>query len=364
MTQLSDGETAQSICEATGSTRWQLARWHRAGLLPRPAQRRRGRKGTESVYPLGTSARVTELLRIQRGERRLAYIAFELWWRGYDVRIGLVRTLLRTVETRMTRAAGAPLPSAEELRRSRLPHGSAGRMRRRVGREKFPLLVHMLSAVVSGRPDPSEVTKENALLVERALDLRRARIDRVLDADPWLPRDEDMRPVLTEFADLFRKTPFREVVERTADEDLLKARDQLRAFTSLMSTFGVLAQAFAGRGSFGLTELGKTFLEFGPSDRARLFLLWLVIRRSEGMRKGMEPFVALAGAWQAAPPPEPELLERLRGAAPDLARTMDPKRVRKALRSRGDYRTLLDETKKVADKNRRRIREVLSEDTR
>src|SRR5258707_5993855 len=50
----------------------QLARWHRAGLLPRPRQRPLGRgRGTETVYPPGTSVQVVALCQIKAEEHRL-----------------------------------------------------------------------------------------------------------------------------------------------------------------------------------------------------------------------------------------------------------------------------------------------------
>src|SRR5438105_15226652 len=59
----------------------QLARWHRAGLLPRPQVRSLGRgKGTESLYPPGTRQRLIRVAQVHVEEHRLANAAWRLWW--------------------------------------------------------------------------------------------------------------------------------------------------------------------------------------------------------------------------------------------------------------------------------------------
>jgi hypothetical protein len=73
----------------------QLARWHRAGLLPRPRQQALGRgRGTVTLYPAGTSAQVIALCRIKSQHRNLNRAAFQLWWEGFGVDEAQVRAPL------------------------------------------------------------------------------------------------------------------------------------------------------------------------------------------------------------------------------------------------------------------------------
>jgi len=74
----------------------QLARWHRAGLLPRPRQLSLGRgKGTVTAYPSGTALQLLALCRIRVNDRSLARAGFRLWWEGYAVDAGLILSPLR-----------------------------------------------------------------------------------------------------------------------------------------------------------------------------------------------------------------------------------------------------------------------------
>ena len=64
----------------------QLARWHRAGLLPRPRQRSLGRGlGTVTIYPAGTVEQLVALCRVRQQHRSLTRAAFQLWWDGFPV---------------------------------------------------------------------------------------------------------------------------------------------------------------------------------------------------------------------------------------------------------------------------------------
>src|SRR5258707_10332904 len=73
----------------------QLARWHRAGLLPRPRQQALGRgRGTETFYPPGSALQVVAICQIKDEERRLERIAFRLWWEGFPVEMAVIREQL------------------------------------------------------------------------------------------------------------------------------------------------------------------------------------------------------------------------------------------------------------------------------
>lgn len=85
------GQTSDQVLLAVGAAGFpitgdQLARWHRAGLVPRPRQRSLGRgKGTATIYPSGTVEQVVALCQITSQHRSLARAAFKLWWDGYEV---------------------------------------------------------------------------------------------------------------------------------------------------------------------------------------------------------------------------------------------------------------------------------------
>jgi hypothetical protein len=79
-------ETREQLLEAAAGAGHpisgsQLARFHRAGLLPRPVVRALGRgRGTVSLYPPGTTERLLDVVRIHSSEHRLRDVAWRLWW--------------------------------------------------------------------------------------------------------------------------------------------------------------------------------------------------------------------------------------------------------------------------------------------
>ena len=80
----------------------QLARWHRAGLLPHPRQRALGRGlGTVTIYPPGTVEQLLALCRIRQQHRSLTRAAFKLWWDGFPVEEDQVRGPLTHAATKL-----------------------------------------------------------------------------------------------------------------------------------------------------------------------------------------------------------------------------------------------------------------------
>lgn len=95
-------------------TKTQLARWHRAGLLPQPRQRGLGRgKGTSSIYPNGTGNQLRALLEIHARERRLPFVAWKLGWEGFEVPIEQIRAFIEWIATEWERAIHALIKEGE-----------------------------------------------------------------------------------------------------------------------------------------------------------------------------------------------------------------------------------------------------------
>lgn len=63
-----------------------LARWHRSGLIPRPRTEYLGQgRGTESLYPSGTSRQVLAICDLKQRFYNLNDVGFCLWLNGYPV---------------------------------------------------------------------------------------------------------------------------------------------------------------------------------------------------------------------------------------------------------------------------------------
>ncbi len=82
--------TPQELIDAAAQagrtvTTYQLERWRRYGLLPRPTQQHAaGREGSQSYYPPHAAELLITIcaLRTRYGYKKLGEIAFRLWWDG------------------------------------------------------------------------------------------------------------------------------------------------------------------------------------------------------------------------------------------------------------------------------------------
>jgi hypothetical protein len=272
----------------------QLARWHRAGLLPRPEQRSLGKgHGTQTVYPSGTGEQLLALCEIHTGERRLLYVAWRLWWAGYDVSLKLVREFLeRTaaewdsdVEPLKDPETGglseAALDLLDKAATARYDVKFLRRARKRVGSKRFGTLMAVMLAVASGAfggysTNPTENTDEDEQrIIEKGLGLDRKRIGRKITANPSLI--DGFENTLREGSRLFGEHPFSEVLTAATDKDLMETRDWARSLTLSMELIRVLAREQPGSEASKLLAMGETIRETGPPEQAILLfslLMW------------------------------------------------------------------------------------------
>lgn len=195
------GETREQLlvlAESRGYrvTEHQLARWHREGLLPRPKQRSLGRgRGTQTVYRSGTGQQLLRLCEIHLDgkEKRLLYVAWRLWWEGYEVSLKSVRHFLRRVAASLEKELDSLIdPDTGEVSEARWEKWMksshegrlarpVGKMRRRLGSDLMPALMSIMLEVplglyqahpVTGLEDAAEDDSDTGI-VGRALGLDR-----------------------------------------------------------------------------------------------------------------------------------------------------------------------------------------------
>jgi hypothetical protein len=349
----------------------QLARWHRAGLIPRPSQRPLGKgHGTETVYPGGTGEQLLALARILALDRRLSLAAWELWWAGYDVSLEKVRTLLG--ESAKSRDA-----STAELRaRIDAPGGSdsiydlADRMaggrtdvkvlrqaRKRVGRSSYSTVAKAVLETAAGRFggfEPDAANAESAgdgEILERALGLERARTDRLPDADPWLAGPAD--GALLEISALAAAHRLSDVLTSTVDRDLIRYRDELKVFVSLFGSVSEATEDSFGPGAFGFGAFPRWFSAMTSFDRITFMLVWILFRRHGGeqVQEGYSAIVATAGQWQTEALPAYRSLKLLRSEVPEVAENYSPARMRRAMRSTRARAKWFDELREMRSQN-------------
>jgi len=341
-----NGETADELIthmQAQGFTvtRPELARWHRADLLPRPERRSLGRgRGMVSVYPPGTADQLYALCLFHRSEKRLPSVAWCLWWAGYDVPMHYAWLFLEQA----TAAWRQGIEELEELQEhpemltglfDRRLSKTLARVRKRVGRKNFPTFVGVLIRLATGTFEGYAIDPETGTdshertIVETGFGLRRARTERVGGAKPWLA-GEDISEAFKMCSSLLHEHPPGKDLETAQDAEVLRSRDEVRSFLTFMESFSATLDYLLGRGALGLSVFANLIREMGPQDQAMMLLFWMMFR-SWGLGEGMDVLLELACQWHQIWLPIFRGLEQLRAEVPATAEVLAPKQLGNAL---------------------------------
>lgn len=356
----------------------QLARWHRAGLLPRPQVRSLGRgKGTESLYPIGSSQRLVRVAQVHVDEHRLSNAAWRLWWEDSGPLTNSARRFLVKVASGLDKqreyvadlverdAAGDPNAIDEmdkllnAMERDRLPQ-PLGQARRRSGTNQFPTVGRMILEIVADRFDGFDVDPEtgedDGALLERSWGLERARTDRLAAAGPWL--EGDLAPDLARLGHLLAANPMLELAQQP-DAKLDAARIEAQEF---LTTITIAARMFArlfGKDAFGYGMLGDLFSLSKGEGQAMLLLGWLLLRQDESLHEGMRQMAGLSNQARAMERLY-EISEDLRQEVPALSETLSPERLGSAQLSTEGSKQLREEIRTIANANRQEVDAVLA----
>lgn len=316
----------------------QLARWHREGLLPRPRQRSLGKgHGTQTVYPPGTGKQLLALCAIHASERRLRYVAWRMWWAGFDVSSKTIRAFIGRwaakwdgyvqdlIDPSTGELSESALRSLDSIRNARYDYGPLAGAQKRVGRKRLDPVMSVLFKVVSGvfegySVDPVEKNpeKDEQRVAERSLELDWLG-SRVAE-NTELGSSGGSAGLLKELSRFFLDRPLGEGLATLTDEQLVQARDEARRDLAFW------------QGTYASLGLGETSSATEPPDQALCLLLWS-ISRFEGpvdLQKGLEAHAeptpemrAELRDWEALAP----LLERLRTEVPAFTDVLAPQRM-------------------------------------
>lgn len=359
------GETADALIAHMYShdftvTKSELARWHRAGLLPRPQRYSLGRgRGMVSVYPTGTTDQLLALCIIHRSEKRLPYVAWRLWWEGYSVPTPSIRQFLEGARTHwqqgieeLRQLQEHPEQLSKLLDRTevmRLSRKVLAQARKRVGRKHFPMLMGVLVRVASGTFEGYVLDPESGIdercIVETGLGLQRARTNRLADAGPWLTGDTG--EVLQELSSRLRQHSLGENLSTMSEADLAEAREEVRCFLSAFESISRTFDRVFSRGAFGFSVFADATRELGPQDQAIMLLFWRTLR-SWGLGPNMDQLLRVARQWQQIWFPLFQGLERLLDEVPVTAEVLAPKQMGFALRWKLTMEKVLDMARQLA----------------
>lgn len=344
-------ETAHSIVEATRGvgkiSKDTLAKWHRGGLIPQPITVSLGRgKGSESRYPIGTSALVDAILRARMlGRRRLEDLAWELWWRGYCTPITTIRKRLERFAANWDKC----LSSADfenELKgieSQRLPK-SVSRIRKRVGRKKIHSIAMAMLSVASDRVDDSAIDNVDERTYEQAFNLKRARREHTREAGPFIQTDQ--REIMHLIGPILRGRSLVDTLATYSDSDITNARDSFQNVMRVMGHAGAqLGQTF-GKGAFGFDALRELATSTDWSEQALIILVWPLLMTRPEFNAGIETYRS-SGEMLAATDRGFERMRLLRVEIPDLANTAAPNRIGAAQKNKKKQAHLNAEVRRI-----------------
>ncbi len=291
----------------------QLARWHRAGLLPSPIQKGLGQKlGSEVKYPRGTTRQLIALCVLRKNERRFAHNGWALWWHGFPVSENYSRGMLKEVATwwdgAVSRIREIAKPEENEgdiseeyldlvdsAKDSRIDEPIARRMRKRVRSGNYPSLLRMISQMIIGTFGEQEyATTTNRdigdeTIMEKAMGISRARKDQINGMGPWLTGS--ISPDLTWMARCVFDRPLIEVLEETPWETIEAARNELSRGFYILDKASLILEQTHRKHAFGLGVIGDIARNADTHLQATMLLLWLALRQDEQMKEGMQGFL-------------------------------------------------------------------------
>lgn len=341
MKDLSEGETKENLLAVVKSCGYnvssdQLTRWHRAGLLPRPRQILLGRRGSKIVYPNGSAKQVIEICRIREKERRLAYVAWQLWWNGFEVKLGTVRDFIqRSAKTVDEGRRKYYRLDSETVKREIKTSGEARfesrvirRARKRIGKTRLPYFLETMLAVGTGQySKESWEAQSDQMNLEKVLDLENAREQRIGTIGPWLSGEQ-----LNDISEIFGKLNFSAILSDTTDDELIQARDEFRAFFDSLGSVGQVMDKTFGKSAFGFSAIGGLMQNTPAIFQPLLLLFWIAHWKNKDTEESAKLFIENKNKCATLIFVD-RVFETVKTEIPNIAATLSPKKMKAAMRS-------------------------------
>ena len=295
-------------------TRAQLSLIRRRHLIPSPRQRGLGRgRGSQTIYPAETARLLLAVLKEKPHHRSLHEVAWALWWggvavpeqavndylanvaQGFDEQVASLRLLLQDPD-----AMGSLLDQAAF---SRLSNPIMAMVRRRTGRHSFSTFIRVAAEVTTGTfsglsPENVFSMQEEERIIDRALGLTQARKVKILGGSPWLTDPNNQ--ILGELNQLISRAPLSEEAKKAREQDINEARDELRRFLDLVTSFAEVATLSWGRQALGFGTAANVYAALGPNGQAVLFLFWNRLREDPLIRRNIDRLLRAHGLWSDA----------------------------------------------------------------
>lgn len=324
-----------------------LERWRRDGLLPPVEQEALGRGlGSRTRYPPGTARQAVEIERLFGIKRKLAFVGWELWWRGFEVDprhwqpalINAHKSLPRTIrlfkrwqsrESDTDRDDTIFERHGRDMLRATPLIGTV----RNMPAETVSMALGIFADAACGEFqhfDPSSTDQEGEQEYEgvrAALGMKRAEHHSVLGLRI------NPKPPLTEILSAIANIDWSQTEAKSLEWSALdRARTEIHDAFEAASMFYQATVWIFGNGAFGL-RLADWFIDKAPiAVKATIVVLWWAIRSSENPfvegHKIREMRLVAGIALQKS-----NEIQKLRSSDPLIFEMLSPKSVKRALRN-------------------------------
>ena len=244
-------------------TKDQIARLHRAELISRPQERyQKGRKGRESLYPIGTAERVRHIEELKLDHRNLDEIAWRLWWSGVDMNMVPVRRYLTKIAERTDKGNAAmkifatayvsgTMNAKQRNQYTRFFEGEKvgplfGPVRKRLGTESdsYQAFVDLVLRLAAGNDDYDKTAAKNLLELTSGFD--QAKVTTIQGSADWFP---GLHESTFDLAPALMPASLVERVHAISDGELCDQRDFWIWYKQYISTVGeVFQKIYEGAG--------------------------------------------------------------------------------------------------------------------
>jgi hypothetical protein len=265
----SQAEVDAVLAEA-GLTMDQVKRWRREGLLPDVVQDQQAYHGSVVLYPKGTCAQIRAASALFKQKNRVDYVGIRLWRLGFPVDEKHWRPRLQRQGRTLDRAFPFLMRLAQRFDRdwqSETLYDYAAkrlepvdgfvlsRIKRRIGSDEMPALLHVIGDVGTGEFDgfealiPGEEQTSDKAFTIRAFDLTRAGSDSILGEQPNLI---ELLPCgLKDVSAAISMGNFERVANAPAEE-IARARDDAKNSFAIALNLYEATRWIYGDGAFGL----------------------------------------------------------------------------------------------------------------
>jgi hypothetical protein len=349
-----DFETAADLLRAAleidpSTTKDQIARLHRASLIPGPAEHyEKGRRGRESRYPPGTSDLVRRIAALKLNHRNLDEIAWRLWWEDADVSMVPIRRYLEKIANRLDKPITEMKSFAVAYASGTMNNDQVEQYESFFDADDVGPLFGPARKHLQNEPDTYEafvdvflrlLASDNSLdkstaihVIEKALGFDQA-VATTLQGDPnWFP---GLHAESLGWADQLVGDSLEGRAAALSDEELIEQRDFWRWYSSYLTTVGEAFHAVYEGPGLGFGSTGKLLKELtaSPGAQATVLVAYSPFFADENFRKGVLELQVAADSWIKEGYVAFQGLEHLSKAIPPVGRLVTPDRMRTALSS-------------------------------